>query len=154
MKYPFIDLDKKIEKSEKKPIAEIFQRGENHFRKLEAETLRKTKRYPDAVIATGGGTPCFHDNIIWMNENGITVYLSGKAGELYHRLLTDRENRPLLSSLSDVALLDYIMGALSQRERFYSLAQLKINMKSASVPKVVAAVKAAGKKAKSYKKKR
>ena len=82
LKVPYIDLDKSIERNEKKTIAEIFQRGENNFRKIEAKTLRKTKRYHDAVIATGGGTPCFHDNMIWMNENGITVYLNGAAGDL------------------------------------------------------------------------
>jgi len=144
LKVPLIDLDKKIEKSEKKTVSEIFQlHGENYFRKVEALELRKTKRHHDAVIATGGGTPCFLDNMAWMNENGITVYLRGAAGELYHRLLIDRGNRPLLSMLSDVSMLEFVMGTLGHRERFYSLANVKLNMKTASVSKAISAVKTA-----------
>jgi shikimate kinase len=148
MKIPFIDLDNKIEKHEKKTVTEIFQKkGENYFRKVEAEVLRKTKRSSDAVIATGGGTPCFQDNMQWMNENGTTIYLSAKAAELYHRLLSDRKNRPLIASLSDIELLEFIMGALGNRERFYSLAQVKLNAKTATAKQVMNAVKKIRKKA-------
>ena len=154
LKVPFIDLDEKIEKHEKKTVPEIFQKkGENYFRTVEAEVLRKTKRYPDAVIATGGGTSCFLDNMKWMNENGITIYLNAPAGELYHRLLSDRENRPLLSSLSDVALLEFIMGTLSRRESFYLQAGIKLNAKTAIVSKAISAIKAVRKKTKTKRKK-
>ena len=147
LKVPFVDLDKKIEKQEIKTVTEIFQRrGENYFRKVEAELLRKTKRHTDAVIATGGGAPCFHDNMHWMNENGITVYLSAKAAELYHRLLTDRENRPLISLLSDIGLLEFIMGTLGSRERFYAMAQVKLNAKTATAKQAIEAIKKAKKK--------
>jgi shikimate kinase len=149
MKVPFVDLDKKIEKQEKKSITEIFQsKGENYFRTIEAEALRKTKRNANAVIATGGGAPCFHDNMHWMNESGITVYLSAKPAELYHRLLTDRENRPLISSLTDIALMEFVMGTLGKRERFYSMAQIKLNAKTATAKQAVEAIKKAMKKKK------
>ena len=149
LKVPFIDLDKKIEKQEKKTITEIFQsNGENFFRTVEAEVLRKTIRYADAVIATGGGTPCFHDNMQWMNENGITIYLSAKPAELYHRLLTDRENRPLITSLSDIVLMEFVMGTLGKREAFYSMAHIKLNAKTGTAKQVVEAIKKAMKKKK------
>lgn len=142
LKIRFVDLDKKIEKQEGKTVIEIFQkRGENYFRKAEAEALRKTKRNADVVIATGGGAPCFHDNMQWMNENGITVYLSAKSAELYHRLLSERENRPLISSLSDIALLEFIMGTLGSRERFYTMAHVKLNAKTATTKQAVDAIK-------------
>jgi len=149
MKVYFADLDKKIEKQEGKTVTEIFQRkGENYFRKAEAEVLRKTKRNTDAVIATGGGTPCFHDNMKWMNENGITIYLSAKSAELYHRLISDRENRPLISSLSDIALLEFIMGTLGRREKYYKLAHVTLNAKTTTAKQVVEAIKKAMKRKK------
>src|SRR5215510_8108006 len=112
MDVSFIDLDSKIEESEGKSVNEIFkERGEEYFRSLEAEALRKTARVRDAIIATGGGAPCFNDNMEWMNENGVTVYLKAEPGELYHRLLKERETRPLLASLGDVALFDFIMSS-------------------------------------------
>ncbi|HLG33602.1 MAG TPA: shikimate kinase [Bacteroidia bacterium] len=149
LKIPFVDLDKKIEKQQGKTVAEIFQKkGENYFRTVEAEVLRKTKRYTDSVIATGGGAPCFHDNMKWMNENGITVYLSAKSAELYHRLLSDRENRPLIASLSDITLLEFIMGTLGSRERFYAMAHVKLNAKTITAHQAVDAIKKVGKKPK------
>ena len=100
------------------------------------------------MIATGGGAPCFHDNMQWMNENGITVYLSAKSAELYHRLLTDRENRPLISSLSDIALLEFIMGTLGSRERHYDMAHVKLNAKTGTAKQAVDAIRKAKKKEK------
>src|SRR5262249_2689324 len=126
----FIDLDRKIESEAGKSISEIFkERGEEYFRKIEAETLHKTERIRNAVIATGGGTPCFHDNMEWMNEKGITVYLKAEPGELYHRLLKERQTRPLLAHLGDVALFDFIMSALAHREPYYAQAAVKMLLK-------------------------
>ena len=77
----------------------------------------------------------------WMSENGLTVYLSAAAAELYHRLLSERESRPLLSALSDVALLEFIMGALSKREKFYLKAGVKLNARTATVSKALTAIR-------------
>jgi shikimate kinase len=152
---PLMDLDENIEKREALTVTEIFQKkGENYFRTVEAEALRKTKRYTDAVIATGGGAPCFHDNMKWMNENGTTIYLHSSAGELYHRLLSDRQNRPLLASVSDVELLEFIMGALGRREKFYSMADIKLSSKTASVSKAVSAMRKVKNKLKPVKRKK
>jgi len=149
MNVSFIDLDSKIERREGKSVSEIFaERGEEYFRKTESETLRETGRNRNAVIATGGGAPCFHNNMKWMNENGITLYLEAPAGELYHRLLKEREIRPLLASLGDVALFDFIMSSLAHREPFYAQAALRLSLKSATPANVLSRIKALKKRSK------
>src|SRR5436853_6290275 len=74
LNYEFIDLDEWIEQREKKSIAEIFSEdGEEYFRKKESQQLKLLAEKNNAVIATGGGTPCFHDNMKWMNDHGFTI---------------------------------------------------------------------------------
>jgi shikimate kinase len=149
MNVSFIDLDNRIEESEGKSVSEIFkERGEEYFRNLEAEALRKTSRIRNAVIATGGGAPCFYDNMEWMNENGVTVYLKAEAGELYHRLLKERETRPLLAHLGDVALFDYIMSSLAHREPYYALATFKLPLKTATPAAIISRIKGLEKRSK------
>ena len=141
MEIPFIDLDEKIEAGEEKSVSEIFfANGEEYFRKIEADMLRKTLRNADAIIATGGGTACFYDNMKWMNENGITVYLETAPGELYHRLLKEREMRPLLASLGDVALFDFILSSLAHREPYYIQAALKVSGKATTAASVLSRI--------------
>lgn len=142
MDVPFIDIDTKIEDSEGKSVSEIFrERGEEYFRKLESEALRKTARTRNAVIATGGGAPCFNGNMKWMNENGITVYLKAEPGELYHRLLKERETRPLIASLGDVALFDFILSSLAHREPYYNQAAIKLSLKAATSAAILTRIK-------------
>ena len=142
MNVSFIDLDRKIESREGKSVREIFtERGEDYFRKTESETLRQTSRTRDAVIATGGGAPCFNNNMKWMNENGITVYLEAAAGELYHRLVKERETRPLLASFGDVALFNFIMSSLAHREPYYAQAALKLPLKTATPTNILSRIK-------------
>src|SRR5215217_1973749 len=87
LKTTFIDLDEVIEKSEEKTISQIFsQNGEEFFRERESHYLKSLSERSNVVIATGGGTPCFHDNMKWMNENGITIYLKAKSEILFDRL--------------------------------------------------------------------
>jgi shikimate kinase len=98
----FVDLDEEIEKAEVKSIPEIFQeKGEDHFRLLEARLLREwsagTKSF---VMATGGGAPCFHKGIDVINEYGLSVFLDCPVHELVNRVRHNQE-RPLLLA-SDV----------------------------------------------------
>ena len=72
----FYDLDELIEKKEGKTISTIFEKeGEDHFRKLEATALKAFAETENGIIACGGGTACFNDNMQWMNEQGVTVFL-------------------------------------------------------------------------------
>ncbi|RZK59585.1 MAG: dephospho-CoA kinase [Pedobacter sp.] len=124
---PVIDLDAVIVAQEGKTIAEYFEAyGEDSFRELESKTL-KTYPYPaTCVVATGGGLPCFFDNMEWMNENGKTVYLQMTPPQLVSRL-HNREKRPLLKGMDDEKLLAFIEMKLADRNPFYNKAQIVIN---------------------------
>ena len=122
-----IDLDAIIVAQEGKSIADYFaENGEAAFRKLEQETL-KNYPYPEtSVIATGGGLPCFFDNMDWMNANGKTVYLKMTPPQLVSRL-HNREKRPLLKGMDDEQLLAFIETKLTERNAFYNQAQVVVN---------------------------
>jgi shikimate kinase len=124
---PVIDLDSVIVDEQGKTIAEYFaENGETAFRKLESETL-KSYDYPDTcVVATGGGLPCFFDNMEWMNANGKTVYLQMTPAQLVSRL-HNREKRPLLKGMDDEQLLAFVEMKLTERNVFYTQAQLIVN---------------------------
>ncbi|MEO1261636.1 MAG: shikimate kinase [Bacteroidota bacterium] len=123
LQFDFVDIDVAIELSAGSSIAEIFaQQGEATFRKLERDELRKTENLHNAVIATGGGAPCFHDNMNWMNDHGLTLFLSVPVVVLVQRLKTETKQRPLLNGRSDNDLFDYIDKKLNERMGFYNQA--------------------------------
>ena len=117
------DLDYLIESHEEKTIAEIFaEDGETYFRKSEAKILRWFGEKKTFVLATGGGTPCFHENMDWMNKQGITVWIDEPVDLLVQRLIPGKENRPLIKNLSNEELHAFLSGKLAQRSQFYSQA--------------------------------
>ncbi|MEZ4959478.1 MAG: shikimate kinase [Saprospiraceae bacterium] len=121
----FIDIDAFIKARAHNEIPDIFaQQGEMGFRTWEAECLRLTGQTNHAIIATGGGAPCFFDNMEWINGNGLSIYLKVPANELFRRLSKEREKRPLISGLSDEALNEYIASKLQDRSFFYEQAHL------------------------------
>ncbi len=121
----FIDLDQLIETEENKTISEIFEtKSEKYFRILEKYYLETTHKIKDAVIACGGGTPCFYENMSWMNENGMTIYLRTQPTVLVERLLPEIEKRPLLKGKSEKQLIDYISDKLEDRSEWYEQAQI------------------------------
>lgn len=126
--YDLIDLDHQIEKNTGSTIAEYFSaHGEEVFRALESTTL-KTFDYPkNCVVATGGGTPCFFDNIDWMNENGTTVYIEMTPVALAKRLEKGMDKRPLLRNLSEEGVIHFIEEKLSERNEFYQKARITMN---------------------------
>lgn len=124
---PVIDLDNEIVSQSGKTIAEYFTAfGESGFRNYESEML-KTFSYPEkCVVATGGGLPCFFDNMDWMNANGTTVYLQMEPAQLVSRL-QNRQKRPLIKDLDDAQLLDFINEKLAERNPFYTRAKVIVN---------------------------
>ena len=98
----FIDLDKEIEIVEKRSINEIFNiKGEGYFRKIESEVLNSIiKSNKSFIMATGGGTPCYNDNMKIINNNGISIFLDVKISELENRL-KNKKDRPLLNRNQD-----------------------------------------------------
>lgn len=116
----FIDLDHYIETRFRKTINEIFtEKGEEEFRLIERNMLREVGEFENVIIATGGGAPCFFDNIDYMNKQGCCIYLQTAPEALFRRLRQARSNRPLLRDKTDPELLEFIKENLSRREEKY-----------------------------------
>ena len=121
----FIDLDDYIQNKYRKTIAEIFDEyGEEEFRRIEARALRDVAEIENVLISTGGGAPCYFDNMKIMNDTGITVYIEADPEELAARLLASKTVRPLVAGKSEEELVPFIENHLSQRERYYKNAHI------------------------------
>lgn len=124
----FLDLDEIIERKEGKTIAAIFENnGEAYFRQIEAATLRSFDGAANTIIACGGGTPCFLDNMQWMNEHGTTVYLSSDSSQILKRVLPKQEKRPLISKMTEEELLLFIEQKIHERAPFYAGAKFSLS---------------------------
>lgn len=136
---PFFDLDKQITEEEGKSIVEIFeQKGEEYFRMAEKETLYiLTESHESFVMACGGGTPCYFNNIDYMNNNGITVWLNTRMDVLFNRLLDEKDARPLLRNLTDAQLKQFILKKFSERRIYYEQANLVVEESEASVESLI-----------------
>lgn len=123
LNYKFIDTDKEIETLVGMSISTIFEKkGEAYFRQLEREYIKQLK-VQNVVIATGGGLPCFYDNMNYLNKIGVTVYLKYSVEELFERLKNETVSRPLLKEKSDTELFEFVEGLLKSRESYYLKAQ-------------------------------
>ncbi len=120
----FIDLDWYIEERYHKSVQELFvERGEEGFRQLERNMLHEVGDFENVVISCGGGTPCFFDNMEYMNSCGETVFLEVSPQVLFNRLKVAKQQRPLLNGKSDAELLEFIVGGINKRIPFYSKAK-------------------------------
>ena len=123
----FIDMDLFIENRFRKSIGEIFKEsGETGFREIERKILDEIVGFEDTVVSTGGGLPCFLDNMELMNQHGTTIYLQVSVNELTNRLETCKSNRPLIKDKSKVELQEFIEENLSKRETWYNKADLSV----------------------------
>jgi shikimate kinase len=123
----FFDLDAEIEAKESKTVAQIFEtNGEDYFRKIETEILKIVGNKPNCIIACGGGTPCFYNNINWMNEQGTTIYLKTTPQTILNRVLQEQEKRPLIKKMNQAELLFFIEQKLNEREAFYNQAKITL----------------------------
>jgi shikimate kinase len=121
---PFFDLDEVIEQQQQKTIAQIFEHdGEPFFRKLEMEVLHTFTGKQNCIVACGGGTPCFNNNMEWMNANGITVYLKATPSQITNRVIGEQYKRPLIKNLTPAELHTFIEKKLEEREIFYLQAR-------------------------------
>lgn len=120
----FIDLDEYIEQSEGKTVREIFaEKGEEAFRKLERDALKKLSCREDILVACGGGTPCFFENMELMNRSGNTVWLKASVERLHQRLSEGKSKRPLIANLNDDELRNFIISSLEKRDVHYGKAK-------------------------------
>jgi len=132
---PFIDLDIFIEKKENTSIASIFEaQGETAFREKETSYLTEIAALPPAVVALGGGTVCFGNNLKLIKQQGLLIYLELPAAVLASRISNSRHERPLLKGLSGEALLQAIDEKLAQRTPYYTQAQLTVNALGLTAP--------------------
>ena len=124
----FVDLDWYIEERFHKTVSQLFaERGEEDFRELEKRMLHEVAEFENVVISTGGGTPCFFDNMEYMNSMGDPVFLDVDVNVLFRRLKVAKQQRPLLAQKNDEELMEFIVGALQKRMPFYTKAKHVFN---------------------------
>ena len=139
LQLPFFDLDKKIEEHEGKNITEIFTtEGEEYFRIQEKEALHLlSESHESFIMACGGGTPCFYNNIDYIKKQGTVVWINCSIDCLYSRLVKEKDKRPLIKELTDEALRSFIVKKYSTRKNYYQQAQVVINSDELSLPELV-----------------
>ena len=125
----FYDLDWYIENRRRKKVSQIFaEMGEEAFRQIEHNMLHEVAEFEDVVISCGGGTPCFFDNIDYMNSQAQVVYLHCSPEVLHGHLLMGKTERPLLKGKSPEELIDFIKTQLSAREQYYNKARYHLDV--------------------------
>ncbi|HEY1006395.1 MAG TPA: shikimate kinase [Sphingobacteriaceae bacterium] len=144
MGYDFVDLDKVVETRAGQSIPDFFAKhGEEAFRELERNCLQTGLPAGNAVIATGGGAPCYYDNMEWMNRHGVTVYLMLQPKALASRLKGSGD-RPLIAGLSGPELLAYIEEKLALREPYYRKAAYWVEGLDLTAEKLAGYIRRAG----------
>lgn len=121
---PVLDMDKFIEEREGKTIREIFEeKGESYFRQLEHDFLKNLSADEHLIIATGGGVPCFFDNMDIMNQKGLTIYLNRNRERCLAQLMKGVEKRPLLKGMTAEEIADFYDRKIQERKPFYEQAK-------------------------------
>ena len=129
LQLPFYDLDWYIEERFRHTIPQIFaEKGEDGFRRVEQNVLHEVAEFEDVVISCGGGTPCFFENMDYMNRQAMTVYLKASPDVLFQHLKMGKTERPLLKGKTDEELKAYIQASLATREPFYSRARYTLDV--------------------------
>ncbi len=139
----FIDTDEAFESKYKMAITDFFEIfGENKFRELERIVLTESLQNENTVISTGGGTPCFFDNMNIIKENGITVFLKLHPNSIFDRLIHSKKQRPLLKNLTLEELKLFIIKQLNVREQFYNLSEIIIKSENINTNDLINELKA------------
>jgi shikimate kinase len=125
---PFFDLDEQVISYEGQSIIEIFNtHGEEYFRMVEKETLHIiTESHDSFVMACGGGSPCYFNNIEYMNRSGVTVWINTPLDVLHDRLINEQEKRPLIRDLSEQQLRSFIIRKYADRRIYYEQAHVAV----------------------------
>ena len=137
-----VDTDRLIEKCEGKPIPSIFEEhGETYFRELERESIKKIQSNSRLIISTGGGMPCFNDNMSLLNTKGLTIYLKCKVETLTNRLMKEKLDRPLIKDKSELELSEYIQNLLNERDFFYRQSNIIIEEEYQNLDQIINHIK-------------
>ncbi len=139
LELPFFDLDEQIVAVTGQPIKEIFsEHGEDHFRKLEAEQLRKIAlENENFLMATGGGTPCFHENMTFINQQGISLFINISL-EVIATNMSEKgmDKRPLFKNFTKENILDELKEKFRKRSVFYDQAHIVVNLEKRNYKRV------------------
>ncbi len=138
LNFDFADLDLLIEEKYKITIPDIFDRfDENAFRKIEHDTLLETQPFQNTVVSTGGGTPCFYNNMEIINSNGTSVYLKLHPKSIQKRLLESRIKRSLVMNKREDEIFEFIVSKLDEREVYYKKAHHTIKAENLTISNLV-----------------
>lgn len=139
MKY--LDTDRLVEKMEGMTIPEIFKaKGEKYFRDAETKIIENLRDEDNAIVATGGGLPCFNDNMKLLNEIGLTIYLQVNVESVVSRLEKSHQKRPLVEGKSHDELIDFVRKNLGEREKYYKLAKITYDANERQASGLLAAI--------------
>ena len=139
--YAFIDLDDILEAESGMKIVELFsQHGERSFGEQERKALKAVLDLDNTVVATGGGAPCYKDNMDLLLQHGLTIYLRLHPDSLAHRLRQNRRERPVLSRISDRKLSEFIHAQLTEREKYYLRANIIIKGEDLDIQTIINAI--------------
>jgi len=129
LQLPFYDLDTIVTEKEGKSISDIFEeKGEEYFRYREKESLEElVNQHEQFILSSGGGTPCFFNNIEFMKKNGKVVWLNTSVDVLKQRLIKERRTRPMISNVGENELKSYIIRKLGERKMYYEQADLMLD---------------------------
>jgi shikimate kinase len=136
---PFFDLDEQVAAHAGKSIPEIFTiDGEEQFRLLEKEVLFIISESHDSFVrACGGGSPCFFNNIEYMNQSGTTVWINTPLSILYERLVKEKDKRPLIRELTEDQLRSFISRKFAGRKIYYEQADITIDEEPVQLDKLI-----------------
>jgi shikimate kinase len=137
--YDFVDLDQWIESDEGKTVSQFFvEQGEDVFRHLEHKYLLKTCSLKNTIVSTGGGVPCFHNNMELMNNAGKTIYLKFSPEDLKIRIQQSSQNsRPLVAGKNDNEILQFVRESLAKREQYYQQATFTVSGNDEEIAKQI-----------------
>lgn len=136
--FDFVDLDDLIEKSEGREISDIFAKeGEDYFREIENKILKSLSERKNTIIATGGGTPCYFDNMHYLNDSGLTIYIKQGIGCLVNRLRFSKTINPLVEKMNNFELSEFVQEKLDEREVCYLKSHHIVNGKGLRLNELV-----------------
>ncbi len=142
LNWKFADLDRLIEARTGLSVEDIFcEKGEPFFREIESEVLRSIDKVQNMVVACGGGTPCFNDNMDFMSKTGFTIYLKMSVNALKNRLSKSVTVRPIIKNLAGSDLSDYIERTVTSREKHYSRAEVIVDGLDADISEIILEVR-------------
>ncbi len=137
-----VDTDALFEEKYRISVDDFFQKyDEPLYRKLESEILKSTENFNKTVISTGGGTACYFDNMDWMNQHGLTVFMRVSPASAVDRVLHSHHKRPLVRGKSEEELMEYVNWHYASRMPFYEQARITVKSENLDLESLLERIK-------------